>query len=65
MSEDMGKRGYVQGEMSPTVKDYQMPRTAYAEQDFNKTTQYIERSDKRQNEMASDVRKQDYKGRYS
>ena len=62
---DMGKKGYVQGDMSPTVKDYQKPESAYPEAGFNKTTQYIERQDKRQNEMSRDVKKQHYNGRYS
>jgi hypothetical protein len=62
---DMGKKGHNQGDMSPTVKDYQKPESVYPETGFSKTTQYIERNDKRQNEMSKDIKKQHYVGRYS
>lgn len=65
MKENMAKKGHHQGDMSPTVSDYELPHKAFAESGFGETTHYIERSDKRQDKMASDIRKQHYKGRYS
>lgn len=65
MKESMAKKGYVQGDMSPKVDDYQKPMSAFAEHDFSKTLEYIERQDKFQEKMAHDIKKQDYKGRYS
>lgn len=65
MSNKMSKKGYVQGEMSPTVEDYQKPMSNYSQDQFGKTLQYVERQDREQNAMASDVKKQGYKGRYS
>lgn len=65
MAKDMGKLGYSQGDMSPHVEDYQRPSGNYSQADFNKTTQYIERQDKFVNKECSQIKKQDYKGRYS
>ncbi len=65
MKESMGKKGYEQGEMKPTVESYQKPEKDFAERGFSKTTEYVERQDRRQSEMAKDVDKQSYKGRYS
>ena len=65
MKEKMSKAGYTQGDMSPKVDDYQKPEKDFAERGFSKTTEYVERQDKRQSEMSKDVNKQAYKGRYS
>jgi hypothetical protein len=65
MKEKMSKRGYEQGDMKPTVESYQKPEKGFSQKDENKTTEYIERQDRRQDEMAKDVNKQAYKGRYS
>lgn len=61
----MGNRGYKQGEMSPTVEDYQKPMSEYSQKDFNKTTDYISRHNSYESKEASHIKKQDYKGRYS
>ena len=61
----MSHRGVNQGDMRPTVESYQKPEKAYSQRDENKTTEYVERQDRRQDEMAKDVNKQAYKGRYS
>jgi hypothetical protein len=65
MKEKMSKAGYVQGDMSPHVKDYQKPESDFAERGFSKTLEYVERQDKRQGAMASGLKKQSYNGRYS
>lgn len=65
MKEKMSKHGYVQGDMKPTVESYEKPEKAFSQRDENKTTEYIERQDRRQDEMAKDVDKQAYRGRYS
>ena len=65
MKEHMSKRGYEQGDMKPTVESYQKPEKAFSQHDANKTTQYIERQDRRQDDMAKGVDKQSYRGRYS
>lgn len=65
MKEKMSKAGYAQGDMSPRVESYQKPEKDFAERGFSKTTEYIERQDKRQSSMAKDVNKQAYNGRYS
>ncbi len=65
MKEKMSKAGYAQGDMSPHVEDYQKPEKDFPERGFSKTTEYVERQDRRQAEMSKDVNKQDYKGRYS
>jgi len=65
MKEKMAKAGYVQGDMSPHVKDYQKPEKDFAERGFSKTLDYVERQDKRQSSMAKDLNKQAYNGRYS
>jgi hypothetical protein len=51
--------------MSPTVESFQKPEHDFAERGFNKTTEYIERQDRHQSEMAHGVNKQAYSGRYS
>jgi hypothetical protein len=65
MKEKMGKAGYEQGDMKPHVESYQKPEKAFSQHDANKTTEYVERQDRRQDDMARDVNKQAYKGRYS
>lgn len=65
MKENMSKAGYSQGDMKPTVETYQKPEKDFAERGFSKTTEYIERQDMRQSNMAKDVNKQAYRGRYS
>ena len=61
----MGKRGYDQGNMSPTVEDYQKPLSEYSQKDFGKTTEYIPRHNAFESKESSRIKKQDYKGRYS
>lgn len=58
-------KGYNQGEMKPTVDDYQKPMNNYSQTDFMKTDMYIERHDKFEGKECSKVKSQDYKGRYS
>jgi hypothetical protein len=65
MKEAMSKKGYEQGDMKPTVESYQKPEKDFSQRGFNKTTEYVERQDKRQAGMAKDVNKQAYSGRYS
>lgn len=65
MKESMGKAGYEQGDMSPKVADYQRKESSFAERGFSKTTEYVERQDRTQNEYAKGLEKQAYKGRYS
>lgn len=65
MKERMSKAGYNQGDMNPHLKDYQKPEKDFAERGFSKTTDYIERQDKRQSGMAKGLNKQAYQGRYS
>lgn len=65
MAKDMGKMGYIQGDMSPKVDDYQRPAGNYSQADFNKTTEYVMRQDKFVNKECSAIKKQGYKGRYS
>ena len=65
MKEKMAKAGYMQGDMSPHVEDFQSPMASFSQEGFSKTTEYVERKDAQQNRMASDVKKQAYKGRYS
>lgn len=61
----MAHKGLDQGHMAPVVDDYQRPRSNYAEQDFSKTTSYVERHNHYEGKEAADIRKQEYKGRYS
>ena len=65
MKEKMGKAGYVQGDMSPKVENYQKPASNYSQEGFSKTTDYIGRNDATIGKQAGEVRKQAYKGRYS
>lgn len=65
MKEKMSHKGYKQGDMSPTVEDYQRPSKSFSQEGFSKTTEYVERQDRHQDKAASDIRKQAYNGRYS
>jgi hypothetical protein len=65
MSEKMSNKGKVQGEMSPTVEEVQKSNEQFSQEGFSKTTDYVERQNKRQSEMSKDVKKQGYVGRYS
>ena len=65
MKEKMAKHGYTQGDMKPTVEDYQKPEKDFAERGFSKTTEYVERQDERQSGMSKGLNKQAYQGRYS
>ena len=65
MKESMAKKGYVQGEMAPTVKDYQSPAKDFSQEGFSKTLDYVERQDAFRAKEAAGFKKQDYKGRYS
>lgn len=65
MKEKMSKAGYTQGDMAPHVEGYQKPEKDFAERGFSKTTEYIERQDREQSEMARGLDKQAYRGRYS
>jgi hypothetical protein len=59
------RMGYEQGNMSPHVEDYQKPMKDFAESQFSKTLNYVERQDRIQAKEASGIKKQGYKGRYS
>lgn len=61
----MSRKGYVQGDMSPVVEDYQSPMSTFSQKDANKTTEYIERHNAQETTAAKDISKQGYKGRYS
>lgn len=65
MKEKMGKAGYLQGEMSPHVKDYQKPSKDFSQEGFSKTLEYVERQDAFQHKEAKGIEKQGYRGRYS
>ena len=65
MKEKMSKAGYEQGDMKPHVESYQKSEKDFAERQFGKTTEYIERQDREQSGMARDLDKQSYRGRYS
>lgn len=61
----MSKAGYSQGDMSPTVSDYQTPSSAFSQQQFGTTTGYVDRTDKLMSQAAGKMRSSGYKGRYS
>lgn len=65
MKEKMGKEGYVQGDMSPKVEDYQKPASDFSQEGFSKTLDYVGRQDARQRSEAGKIKGQGYKGRYS
>ena len=64
-SEKMGRAGDVQGDMAPHVHDMQKPMKDFSQSGFSKTDEYIERQNAFQGKEASEIRTQDYKGRYS
>lgn len=53
------------GDMSPSVDNYQQPSQSYSQEQFGRTLDYMGRQDRFQDNMARDVRKQAYRGRYS
>lgn len=61
----MSREGYMQGDMKPNVKDYQKSEKCFSQKGFGTTLDYMNRQDRMQSKEASDLRKQDYKGRYS
>ena len=61
----MGNKGVNLGDMSPVVDNYERPMSEFSQKDFNKTTEYVERRNRYDTKQASDIKKQDYKGRYS
>ena len=65
MKEKMSRKGYKQGDMSPSVEDYQAPASDFSQEGFSKTTQYIERQDKFRAKECKEIKKQAYQGRYS
>lgn len=65
MKESMAKKGYVQGDMSPKVEDYQASDAQFPERGFSKTTEYVERQNAFRMREAKGIEKQEYKGRYS
>lgn len=65
MKENMGKKGYVNGDMAPKVDDYQLPASDFSQAGFSKTTEYVERQDKIQAKNTKTVKNQAYQGRYS
>lgn len=62
---DMNKKGYNQGDMSPKVEDYQKPMSSYSQSQPGDTTNYISRQNSMVTGEASQIKKQNYKGRYS
>ena len=65
MKESMGNAGNIQGDMNPKVEDFQRPASNYSQEDFNKTTQYVERQDAYVAKECASIKKQAYQGRYS
>lgn len=61
----MAMKGHNQGDMSPHVESYQKPENDFSQRGFSKTLEYVERQNKHQGEMARDINKQAYNGRYS
>ena len=61
----MAYDGLKQGDMAPKIKDYQKPASDFSQQGFSKTLEYVERQDRFQAREASELKKQEYKGRYS
>jgi len=65
MSEKMAKAGYVQGDMSPKVEDYQKPASNYSQEGFSKTLDYVSRQEDYVSKQCSKIKSQGYQGRYS
>ena len=55
----------MKNDMQPRMDDYQQPNSTFSQAGFGTTLDYIGRKDKHLNENASDIKRQDYKGRYS
>lgn len=62
---DMAMKGLNQGDMSPSIKDFQRPEKVYSQEGFSKTLDYIERQNSFTGKEADGIEKQAYKGRYS
>lgn len=62
---DMAMKGVSQGDMSPSIKDYQRPEKVFSQEGFSKTLDYIERQNEFTGKEASRIEKQAYNGRYS
>jgi hypothetical protein len=62
---DMAMRGLNQGDMSPSIKDYQTPTKDFSQEGFSKTLDYIGRQDRFRGTEATTIEKQAYEGRYS
>lgn len=58
-------QGNKMGDMSVGVKDYQPSKMEFAGAESGKANEYIERTEKRMDMDAGQVRKQAYKGRYT
>lgn len=65
MEKNLAKEGYEQGDMKPVTENYQRPDSSFAEDQFGKTLNYIGRQDRTIDHEASQIRKQNYVGRYS
>ena len=65
MSEKMAKAGYIQGDMSPKVEDYQKPASNYSQEGFSKTLDYVSRQEGTVAKQCSKIKAQGYQGRYS
>jgi hypothetical protein len=61
---DMGKKGYSQGDMSPSVKDFQKPESCYSQKYDQSPTMYMERQNSRQGHEAGKLKRENHKGRY-
>lgn len=62
---DMAMKGLNQGDMSPSIKDFQRPEKSFSQEGFSKTLDYIGRQNSFTDKEASGIEKQAYKGRYS
>lgn len=65
MAKNLGHKGYEQGEMSPTVENYQRPMDSFSQHNLGKTLDYIERHNAQDKKDDHQISKQSYKGRYS
>jgi hypothetical protein len=61
----MAMKGVKQGDMNPHVEDYQRPEKVYSQEGFNKTLEYIERHNSKEETCAKKIEGQAYNGRYS
>ena len=62
--EKMSRAGYTQGDMTPRVRDYQTPDKCYSQKDDAAPLDYIERQDDILGKEASQLDRQDYRGKY-